>query len=489
MAINGTEADIERVVAAVLKNIAATPTAASGVPECEWCASGYQGRRFVGVFEDMNDAIAAAGRGYKAVRAMSLAERERVIGIIRDLCRKEAPIMAALGVAETKMGRVDHKTAKHILVADKTPGTSDIVAQAKTGDYGLTLTEMAPFGVVGSITPSTNPSETVICNSIGMIAAGNGVVFNPHPGAIATSNYAVDLVNRASKMAGGPEVLVASVVKPTLDTANIMYQHKDVRLLVCTGGPGVVRSVLSSGKKAIGAGAGNPPVIVDDTADIEKAAKDIIDGCTFDNNLPCIAEKEVFVFSNVADRLIAGMLKNGCVLLTREQADKLAEVVLNKKFNEKTGKVSYVVNRDCVGRDCRVILEKIGMHVGPEIRCAIAEVPFDHLFVQEELMMPILGIVRVKDIDEAIDLACKAEHGNRHTAHMHSKNIDNLSRFAKAVETTIFVKNAPSYAGIGFGGEGHTTFTIAGPTGEGITSAKSFTRLRRCVMADHFRII
>ena len=183
------------------------------------------------------------------------------------------------------------------------------------------------------------------------------------------------------------------------------------------------------------------------------------------------------------------MQKNGCILLTREQADKLAEVVLNKKVNEKTGKVSYVVNRDCVGRDARVILAKIGINVGPEIRCAIAEVPFEHLFVQEELMMPILGIVRVKDIDEAIELACKAEHGNRHTAHMHSKNIDNLSRFAKAVETTIFVKNAPSYAGIGFGGEGHTTFTIAGPTGEGITSARSFTRLRRCVMADHFRII
>jgi propionaldehyde dehydrogenase len=387
------------------------------------------------------------------------------------------------------MGRVEHKVAKHMLVADKTPGTEDIVAEAKTGDHGLTLTERAPFGVVGAITPSTNPSETVICNSMGMIAAGNGVVFNPHPGAIATSNYAVDLVNRAVHAAGGPEILVASVKKPTLDTANVMYKHPAIRLLVCTGGPGVVKAVLSSGKKAIGAGAGNPPVIVDDTADIEKAAKDIIDGCTFDNNLPCIAEKEVFVFDNVADRLIAGMLKNGCYKLTRAQADALVKVVLDEKTNPKTGKTTLAVNRDCVGRDARVILAKIGINVGPEIRCAIAEVDFDHPFVQEELMMPILGIVRVKNIDEAIDLAVKAEHGNRHTAHMHSKNIDNLSRFATAVETTIFVKNAPSYAGIGFGGEGHATFTIAGPTGEGITSAKSFTRLRRCVMADHFRII
>ena len=274
-----------------------------------------------------------------------------------------------------------------------------------------------------------------------------------------------------------------------METADIMYKHPAIRMLVCTGGPGVVRSVLSSGKKAIGAGAGNPPVIVDDTADIRKAAKDIIDGCTFDNNLPCIAEKEVFAFRNIADELIHYMLQNGAYMLTSAQADELAKVVLVDKENPKTGKVSKIVNRKCVGRDAAVIAKMIGLEVGPEVRCLICEAPFEHLFVQHELMMPILPIVRVDNIDEAIDLAVKAEHGNRHTAHMHSKNIDHLSRFAKAVETTIFVKNAPSYAGIGFGGEGHTTFTIAGPTGEGLTSARSFTRRRRCVMADSFRII
>ena len=486
MAINWTEADIEKVVASVLKNL--NPEAVKSTDKA-WDSTGYGARKFVGVYTDMNDAIDAATRGYKAIRAMSLEEREKIITIIRDLTRKEAPIMAEIGVAETKMGRVAHKIAKHTLVADKTPGTSDIVAQAKTGDYGLTLTEMAPFGVVGSITPSTNPSETVICNSIGMIAAGNGVVFNPHPGAIATSNYAVDLINRASRMAGGPEVLVASVVKPTLDTADIMYKHPAIRLLVCTGGPGVVKSVLSSGKKAIGAGAGNPPVIVDDTADIRKAGKDIIDGCTFDNNLPCIAEKEVFAFDNIADELIDSMLAAGAYKIDRATADKLVNIVLEDKKNPKTGVVNKIVSRDCVGRDAKVILAKIGIHVGDNIRCIICETDFNHPFVQHELMMPILPIVRVKNIDEAIDLAVKAEHGNRHTAHMHSKNIDHLTRFARAVETTIFVKNAPSYAGIGFGGEGHTTFTIAGPTGEGITSARSFTRYRRCVLSESFRII
>ena len=485
MAINWTEADIEAVVNSVIKSLKTEKE----VTDAGWDARGYRGRAFTGVFEDMNDAIAAAETGYKAIRRMTLEERERIIDVIRKLCREEATVMATIGVAETKMGRVDHKTAKHILVADKTPGTQDIVSQVKTGDYGLTLTEMAPFGVVGSITPSTNPSETVICNSIGMIAAGNGVVFNPHPNAIAASNYAVDLINRASYSAGGPKILVASVVKPTLETANIMYKHPSIRLLVCTGGPGVVKSVLSSGKKAIGAGAGNPPVIVDDTADIRKAGKDIIDGCTFDNNLPCIAEKEVFAFANIADELISAMKDNGAYMISAAEAERLANIVLVDAKNPKTGIIKKTVSRDCVGRDAKVLLEKIGIKVSDEVRCIICETEFMHPFVQHELMMPILPIVRVRDIDEAIDLAVKAEHGNRHTAHMHSKNIDNLTRFARAVETTIFVKNAPSYAGIGFGGEGHTTFTIAGPTGEGLTSARSFTRYRRCVLSDSFRII
>ena len=247
------------------------------------------------------------------------------------------------------------------------------------------------------------------------------------------------VINEALEKAGAPKNLVCTVSEPSIENTQAMLENPKIHLLVATGGPAIVNKVLSSGKKAIGAGAGNPPVIVDDTADIAKAAKDIIDGCTFDNNLPCIAEKEVFVFDNVADELIKGMLKAGSYMLTREQADKLADIILDKK--EKDGKIIKSVNRNCVGRDAKVLLAKIGVNVSDDIRCAIAEVPFEHDFVQNELMMPILGIVRVKNIDEAIDLACKAEAGRRHSAHMHSKNIDNLSRFAKAIETTIFVKN------------------------------------------------
>ena len=436
-----------------------------------------------GVFDSMEEALAASEKAYKQFRGYSVAQRESMIKKIREKTIAEAETLAEMGVSETKMGRVTDKIIKHCLVADKTPGTEDLNPTALTGDNGLTLIEMAPFGIIGSITPSTNPSETVICNSIGMLAAGNCVVFNPHPGAIRVSNYAVDLINRAVLEAGGPENTVVSVKKPTIETSNIMLKCPSVKLLVATGGPGVVKMLLSSGKKAIGAGAGNPPVIVDETADIKKAARDIILGASFDNNLPCIAEKECFAIESIKDELIHYMTKSGGFLIKGDDVDKLLKLALT----EKEGK--YSLNKEWVGKDALKFLEKLGINAPSDTKLIICETDFAHPFVFEELMMPIMPIVAVKDVDSAIEMAVKAEHGNRHSAHMHSKNVDNMTKFARAVETTIFVKNAPSYAGIGAGGEGHTTFTIAGPTGEGITSAKTFTRQRRCVLADSFAII
>ena len=434
-----------------------------------------------GVFESMTDALAAVDKAYKQYKKYTVAQREQMIANIRKLILQEAEVMAKLGVDETGMGNVLDKTIKHQLVANKTPGTEDLDPRVYTGDDGLTLIEMAPFGVIGSITPSTNPSETVLCNSIGMIAGGNAVVFNPHPHACKTANYAVGLVNRAILEAGGPENLVVSVKKPTKESSDEMMASPIVRMLVATGGPGVVHALLSSGKKAIGAGAGNPPVIVDDTADIKKAATDIVNGASFDNNLPCIAEKECFAFASITDRLIAHMQEAGAYLVSGKQIDDLVKLCLI----EKDGK--YSINKKWVGKDAKKFLNAIGIE--SDAKLIICETEQMHPFVQTEMMMPILAIVRVNDIDEAIDMAVRAEHGNRHSAHIHSKNVDRLTAFARAIETTIFVKNAPSYAGIGAGGEGHTTFTIAGPTGEGLTSARSFTRQRRCVMADGLHIV
>lgn len=438
-------------------------------------------RKQLGVFDTMTEALAAVDKAYKELKNYTVAQREKMIAKIREFTLNEADVMARMGVAETGMGRVSDKIIKHQLVANKTPGTEDLSPRVMTGDCGMTLIEMAPFGVIGSITPSTNPSETVLCNSMGMIAGGNAVVFNPHPNAKEVANYAVDLVNRAVLEAGGPENIVVTVKNPTKESSDEMMASPIVRMLVATGGPGVVKALLSSGKKAIGAGAGNPPVIVDDTADIAKAAKDIVDGASFDNNLPCIAEKECFAFSNITDELIHYMMQNGAYLIKGEQIEQLK----NKVLIEKNGK--YSINKKWVGKDASLFLKELGIE--SDAKLVICETDASHPFVQVEMMMPVLAIVRVDNIDEAIELACDAEHGNRHSAHIHSKNVDHLTRFAKAVETTIFVKNAPSYAGIGAGGEGYTTFTIAGPTGEGLTAAHSFTRQRRCVLVDGLHIV
>lgn len=428
-----------------------------------------------GVFSDMNEAVAAAKKAQAVIGKMPMDHREKIISSIRAKIKENAEILARMGVKETGMGNVGHKILKHQLVAEKTPGTEDITTRAWSGDRGLTLIEMGPFGVIGAITPCTNPSETILCNTIGMVAGGNTVVFNPHPAAIKTSIFAVNLVNEASVEAGGPDNIACTVEHPTLDTSAVMMKHKDIPLIAATGGPGVVTAVLSSGKRGIGAGAGNPPALVDETADVAKAAEDIVNGCTFDNNLPCIAEKEIVVVDKVADELMHHMIaEQGCYLASKEEQDALISVVL------KGGQL----NRKCVGRDARTLLGMIGVEAPDNIRCITFEGPKEHPLITEELMMPILGVVRADSFEDAVEKAVWLEHGNRHSAHIHSKNVDHITTYAKAIDTAILVKNGPSYSAIGFGGEGYCTFTIASRTGEGLTSASAFTKRRRCVMCD-----
>lgn len=427
-----------------------------------------------GLFDDMNDAIRAAKEAQKIMQKMPLDFREKIINNIRKKTLENAETFAKMAVEETGMGNVGDKILKHQLLAEKTPGTEDIKTEAWSGDRGLTLVEMGPFGVIGAITPCTNPSETILCNSIGMIAGGNTVVFCAHPAAVKVSNFAVKLVNEASIEAGGPENIVVSLNKPTLETSNIMMEHKDIPLIAATGGPGVVTAVLSSGKRGIGAGAGNPPVLVDETADIQQAAAHIINGCTFDNNLPCIAEKEVVAVEKIIDELIYYLKENGGYIISKEQEEKLISTVLT----------SNGLNRKCVGRDAATLLKMIGVDAPEGTRCIIFEGEKEHPLISEELMMPILGVVRAKNVDDAIEKCVWLEHGNRHSAHIHSKNVNTLTKYAKAMDTAILVKNAPSYAALGFGGEGFCTFTIASRTGEGLTSANTFTKRRRCVMSD-----
>lgn len=439
-----------------------------------------------GLFPTLDEAVSAAETAFRALNRMPLAIRKDMVAHMRQAGREYATVLAEMAQSETGMGRVADKVLKNILNADKTQGPEALETQAWSGDGGLTITEYAPYGVIGALTPSTNPTSTVICNAIAMVSAGNAAVFNAHPSAKGASNRTVQILNQAIQRAGGPANLLTAVAEPTLETATALMEHAGIRLLVVTGGAPVVRAAMRSGKRAVCAGPGNPPVVVDETADIEQAGRDIVIGGSFDNNIVCTTEKETFAVAAICDDLIQAMTRYGAIKLNRWQFDRLWRAVIVK--DRGPGKYADM-NKAFIGKNASVLLAEIGISAGPEVRQIVAEVDKMHPAVWSEQMMPIMPVVRVANADEAIDLAVAAEHGFRHTAVMHSKNLDNLSRMAREINCSIFVKNGPCLAGLGYGGEGYCSFTIASPTGEGLTGPRSFSRLRRCTLVDSFRIV
>jgi acyl-CoA reductase-like NAD-dependent aldehyde dehydrogenase len=402
---------------------------------------------------------------------------------MREAARKHVGDLARFAVEETGYGRVDDKLKKNLLCIDKTPGPEHLRPAAFSGDDGLTLVERAPYGVIGSITPTTNPTETIINNGIGMVSGGNAVVYNVHPYAARTSAWFVHVLNEAITGAGGPENLLSCVERPTIESAQELMKHPGVRLLVVTGGPAVVKTAMNSGKKVIAAGPGNPPAVVDATADLENAAKNIVLGASIDNNIICTAEKEIIAVASIAGALKERLEANGCAFVSDKQLKELEKVVLVQ------GQSGTHPNKDWIGKNAGVIGRQIGIRAGDELRLLVAEVDEKHPFVQLEMLMPVVPLVRVGDAAEAIACAKRVEHGFGHTAVMYSRDISHLHAMARTINTSIFVKNASNLAGLGYGGEGYTSFTIASPTGEGLTTVANFTRERRCTLKEYFRIV
>jgi acyl-CoA reductase-like NAD-dependent aldehyde dehydrogenase len=442
--------------------------------------------RDIGIFDTIDEAVKAASIAFCQFDQQGLKKRNEIIASIRQSMREHGSTLARMAHEETGLGRYEDKILKNQLVTEKTPGTEDLLSHTVTGDDGLTLTEPAPFGVIGAITPTTNPTSTIINNTIAMLSAGNAVVFNVHPNAKRVSCHNVALINKAIVAAGGPRNLITCVANPTVESAQALMKFSGVRLVVVTGGGGVVHAAMASGKRAICAGPGNPPVVVDETADIDKAARDIVFGASFDNNIICADEKECLVVSSVADKLIKAMTYNGAYLITKEQLAAVEKVVFKKTSGPRQ---EAEIDRSLIGKNASVILQKAGIRCDDSIRLGICEVDHDHPLLWTEQMMPIFPVTRVRDADEGIDFAMQLEHPRRHTFVMHSDNLSNLSRMARECNASVFVKNGPSLAGLGFKGEGPTSFTIASPTGEGMTTPRSFSRWRRCTLVGAFRIV
>ncbi|HEX7592928.1 MAG TPA: aldehyde dehydrogenase family protein [Anaerolineae bacterium] len=439
-----------------------------------------------GIFPDISRAVSAAAIAQKMWMALPLEKRKEVIAHLRERLRENAQVLAWAAWRETGLGRYEDKIEKNLLNINKVPGIEDLEPIAWSGDRGLTLMERAPFGVCGSITPVTNPSATVIGNSIAMIAAGNSVVFNPHPSAKECSARTIAIINQAVVEAGGPANLVTSIAEPTIESAQELMKHPGTRLTLVTGGEAVVHVAMQSGKRAICAGPGNPPVVVDETADLDEAARGIIKGASFDNNIICTDEKNIIAVDAIAERLTAALRGLGCRILSPDELARLEKVIFSEPV--KPGK-STGLNKKLIGQNPSVILKEIGVTVGDEVRLAIAPVPREHTLVWTEQMMPILPLVRVPTADDAIDFAIAVEGGRRHTAVIYSRQLDHLRRYAKEADVSIFVKNGPNLAGLGYGGEGFCSFSIAGTTGEGMTRPRTFTRERRCVLVDAFRMV
>ncbi len=441
-----------------------------------------------GVYEDMNAAVDAAQRSFIKLKAGGMTARKKAIAVIRKLCVQKAKEWGTIEFEETKIGRLDHKIEKLGICGDLVPGVEMLDRMAFSGDSGLTVIDYAPWGVIGAITPSTHSVPTLTGNAINMIAAGNAVVYNTHPAAAKCAAIAIREYNQAIHAETGISDLLTTVVKPTLDTFDAMCKHPDVKLLCVTGGPAVVAAAMKTGKRAVCAGPGNPPVVVDETADLDHAARSIIQGASYDNNLLCIGEKEVFVVASVADKLMEALRKAGAVQLNASQVEALAEKAFVFPQGKGAGCPHPVVNRDLVGRDASVLAKAIGLDVPASTQLLFGETKADHIFVDEEQMMPFIPVVRVPDVETAIAEAIKAEHGYKHTGIMHSQNIRNLTKMAQEIDTTLFIKNGPCMTGLGLGGEGFLSFSIATPTGEGVTTPMTFTRSRRCVMVENLNL-
>lgn len=478
--MNVTEQQVQEIVSRVIRNLGQSGQI-SGMTRAT-VSNASRGKR--GVFEDMDAAVEAAARAFDLYKHMGLDKRKTITDAIRQVGLDHQEPLSRMVFEETKMGRYEDKLLKHVYAATMTPGIEDLKPNAWSGANGLAVEEYAPFGVIGAITPSTHPSETLINNAVMMLVAGNSVVVNSHPSAKNVSAYVVGLINDAIIQAGGPENLVTTVEEPTIDSATIMFHHKKVALLSITGGPGVVRAAMKSNKKVIAAGPGNPPVVIDETADLKLAAEKITKSAGFDNNILCTAEKEVFVVDSVFNAFMQEMEKVGNKKLLTSQMDQLAQKVFEKK------KYLHIVRREFVGRNASVLAKELGIHISDSVPLLFGETDKKHLFVEEEQLMPCLPIVRVRDFEEGLACALEAEHGYAHTASCFTRNLDRATCYARELNCSIVVINGGTYQGNGGEeGEGTLSFTISTPTGEAITRPRNFARLRRVMTAGSMRFI
>lgn len=388
--------------------------------------------------------------------------------------KENAVCLAKMAVEETGFGKFEDKTYKNHMASVM---LYDSIKDMKTigiinEDVNQKTMEIAePMGLLMGIVPSTNPTSTAIFKAMIAIKSRNGIVFSPHPSALKCTLEAVKIVHDAAVDAGAPENIISCISLPSIQATNELMKHKDIALIIATGGPGMVKASYSAGKPALGVGAGNSPAYIERTANIEKAVRNIMASKTFDNGTICASEQSIIVEECNRNAVIAEFKKQGGYFMTSEETSKVCKLLF---------KDGHTMNAKCVGRSADVIAKAAEISIPEGTRVLIGEqcgVGPDYPLSYEKLTT-VLGFYTVKDWHEACELSIELlQNGIGHTMSLHTEDRDIVLKFTQKPAARILVNTGSAQGGTGASTSLMPSFTLGCGTWGGSSTSENVTPL------------
>lgn len=418
--------------------------------------------------------------GKEAANQIAYFSDEQIDAILKNIVKAvetNAYYLADLAVEETGFGKLEDKAFKNYAASTllydeiKEYQTSGIL---QFDEKNKIFKVAEPMGLILGITPSTNPTSTIIYKSMVSIKARNAIVFAPHPSAKRCSVAAAELVRKAAVEAGAPESIVGCVMNPTLESTNELMHSKDIALIIATGGPGMVKAAYSSGKPAIGVGAGNSPAYIEKTADVKKAISNIVASKTFDNGTICASEQAIICEEANKDQVLQELKVQGCYLMTKEETDKVCQIL----FRGNSHGCNPAMNPKFVGQSAINIAEAAGISVPSDTKILVG--PQVGVYqgnpLSFEKLTTVLGFYVVKDWEEACALSIKLlQNGIGHTMSLHTGDPDMIFRFSSKPASRILINTGGSQGGTGISTGLPIAFTLGCGTDGGSSVSDNLT--------------
>ena len=395
--------------------------------------------------EKLEKAISRVRKAQKQFASFTQEQVDEIFLAAATAANKQRIPLAKMAVKETGMGVVEDKVIKNHYAAEyiynkyKDTKTCGVIEEDKS--YGIKKI-LEPVGVIAAVIPTTNPTSTAIFKTLIALKTRNGIIISPHPRAKESTIAAAKIVLEAAVAAGAPEGIISWIDIPSLEMTNLVMKEADI--ILATGGPGMVKAAYSSGKPAVGVGAGNTPAIIDDSADILLAVNSIIHSKTFDNGMICASEQSVIVMDKVYDKVKKEFADRGCYFLKADEIDKVRKTIL----------INGALNAKIVGQSAYTIASLAGVKVPEYTKILIGEVEsvdISEEFAHEKLS-PVLAMYRAKTFDKALDMADQliSDGGMGHTSSIYineGQNADKLDKFYKKMRTCRILINTPSSQG------------------------------------------